>query len=75
VDLDSANNAWVVGYTLSEDFPTTNNALNASDMAEDDVFLFALSANGSEMVYSVMWVGAGMTWATGSLWTQGITST
>jgi len=58
VDLDSANNAWVVGYTLSEDFPTTNNALNASDMAEDDVFLFALSANGSEMVYS-SYVGGG----------------
>lgn len=43
--------AWVAGWTLSEDFPEKNPALPRED-EEGDAFIFGLSPSGSELLFS-----------------------
>lgn len=55
--VDSAGNAYIVGSTLSNDFPTTANALHTSRNAAtaqglSSAFVTKLNAQGSSLVYS-----------------------
>jgi len=57
ITLDNEGNAYVIGYTLSSDFPTTKNAYDTSYNGDGgiyfgDCFVFKLSADGSTLLYS-----------------------
>ncbi|MFX0064876.1 MAG: SBBP repeat-containing protein, partial [Candidatus Hermodarchaeota archaeon] len=62
--LDSANNAYVTGYTYSN-FPTTPGANDTTHNGGPDVFVCKLSANGSSLVYSTFLGGSGDDWGYG----------
>ena len=51
ITLDSVGNAYVTGYTQSNNFPTVN-AYNSTFGGGSDVFVLKLSADGSTMLYS-----------------------
>ncbi len=59
IAVDTAGNAYVTGYTISTNFPTTNplQANNAGGSA--DVFVTKLNAAGSARVYSTYLGGTG----------------
>ena len=50
--LDNEGNVYVTGYTGSENFPTTEGAVNTTHNGGDDVFVFRLSSDGSTLQYS-----------------------
>ncbi len=51
IAVDRAGQAWVVGYTMSADFPTQN-AFQGSFGGIGDGFVTKLSSTGSSLVYS-----------------------
>ncbi|MCK5414621.1 MAG: hypothetical protein KAJ35_04500, partial [Thermoplasmata archaeon] len=50
--IDSDNQAIVVGWTRSTNFPTTNGSMKPSMTGDSDVFLTKVSQNGTELIYS-----------------------
>ena len=65
IAVDSAGNAWVTGYTISNDFPVTANALQPKNAGgsypttplsqppfEGDAFVAGLNSAGSALIYS-----------------------
>ena len=81
IAVDGSGNAYVVGYTLSTDFPTQNayQATHAGPVGGSDGFVAQLSAAGNSLNYSTYLGGsggeyvheiavdaAGKTWVTGS---------
>jgi Beta-propeller repeat len=51
IAVDSAGNAYVTGYTLSTDFPTSN-PLQPTNHGSDDAFVAAIDATGATLLYS-----------------------
>jgi hypothetical protein len=51
VAVDSANHAYVVGYTYSRGFPTVN-PYQASKLGDTDIFVTKFSSSGSALLYS-----------------------
>ncbi|UCH89274.1 MAG: SBBP repeat-containing protein, partial [Thermoplasmata archaeon] len=51
IDIDSAGNAYVGGYTSSTEFPTTPGAFDRV-LNSTDVFVFKLNPTGSSLIYS-----------------------
>jgi uncharacterized repeat protein (TIGR01451 family) len=51
IDVDTAGNAYVTGYTSSTNFPTAN-AVQAANAGTFDVFVTKLNATGTALVYS-----------------------
>ncbi len=51
IAVDSAGNAYVTGWTLSNDFPTEN-PLQGNSNGSIDVFVSKLNAEGTALVYS-----------------------
>lgn len=49
---DSENCAYVVGFTLSYDFPVTTGAYDTIYNGERDIIVTKLNANGSDLLYS-----------------------
>ena len=49
--VDSAGNAYVTGTTFSSDFPTLN-AIYPNRWGGSDAYIFKLSANGQQVIYS-----------------------
>lgn len=56
--LDAAGNAYVVGWTVSPDFPVRN-AFQSTLRGFPNVFLTKLNANGSDLLYSTYLGGTG----------------
>jgi hypothetical protein len=50
--LDSAGDAYVMGYTGSIDFPVTKGAFQTTLAKNDDVFVTELNPEGSALIYS-----------------------
>ena len=65
IALDSANNAWVAGVTLSTDFPTKNAAQPTFGGGFGDGFYAKVSADGRSIVVSSYAGGASDDWARG----------
>jgi beta-propeller repeat-containing protein/HYDIN/CFA65/VesB family protein len=66
--IDSAGNAYVTGYTLSTDFPTTAGALQtipAGGASYGDAFVTKLNSTGSSVVYSTYLGGSNDDLSTG----------
>jgi hypothetical protein len=51
IRVDGFGNAYIAGWTNSEDFPTIN-AYNSTYNGDGSVFVCKLSANGDELLYS-----------------------
>ena len=58
IALDTAGNAYVVGWTDSADFPTRN-AFQSTLRGFPNAFLTKLNATGSDLVYSTFFGGSG----------------
>jgi uncharacterized repeat protein (TIGR03803 family) len=58
--LDSSGNAYVAGYTLSTNFPTTSNAFQLTNGGIFDAFVLGLNSAGSGLIYSSYLGGAGI---------------
>ena len=60
IAVDSSSNAYVTGYTESDDFPTAHPFQAAFGGGSNDAFIVKLSAAGSALVYSTyLGVGGG----------------
>ena len=57
--LDSSNNAYLVGKTISASFPTAGSPYDATFNTDDDVFIAKLSPNGQSLLYSTYLGGSG----------------
>jgi hypothetical protein len=58
--LDSSNNMYLTGTTLSNDFPVTPTAARRVNSGSYDVFVAKLNALGSEVLYSTYLGGEGV---------------
>ena len=78
--LDPAGNAYVTGWTASDDFPVTNGALQPTRAGDTDVFVSKIAADGS-LVYSTFLGGSSTDigraielGSAGSVWITGVTA-
>jgi hypothetical protein len=58
IALDSSNNAYISGFTVSTNFPTAN-PVQAANASFQDAFVTKLNAAGSALVYSTYLGGEG----------------
>jgi hypothetical protein len=58
ITVDGSDNAYVIGYTLSPNFPTTN-PIQAMNAGSADAFVTKLDSNGIGLVYSTYLGGSG----------------
>jgi hypothetical protein len=65
IAIDSTGAAVVVGYTGSDLFPTTSNALQTAFGGYDDAFVSKLNPDGSALVYNTYLGGAGYDYGSG----------
>lgn len=79
ITVDSSSNAYVSGYTLSNVFPTTANALRTKPTGScdsngvspgtagpcTDAFVIKLNSTGDALVYSTLLGGSGVEWVQG----------
>jgi uncharacterized protein (TIGR03437 family) len=59
VVVDTDGNAYVAGATFSNNFPTTNGALQSTRSADGDVFVAKLNPAGTALLYSTLLGGNG----------------
>lgn len=59
VIIDSGGNAYVTGYTLSLNFPTTQGAFQTTRGGAEDAFVTKLNPTGSALIYSTYLGGSG----------------
>jgi hypothetical protein len=52
IAVDSENNAYIVGVTVSTDFPATDGAKQTDHAVGNDAFVAKLDASGSELTYA-----------------------
>ena len=52
IAVDGAGSAYVTGFTVSTDFPTTAGAAQTTFAGNVDAFVTKLNATGSGLVYS-----------------------
>jgi hypothetical protein len=65
IAVDGSGRVTVVGWTYSDDFPTTAGALDTTLGGGEDAFLARLDAAGSALVYSTYLGGSSDDYATG----------
>src|SRR5581483_3224137 len=56
IALDPSRNAYVTGFTFSNDFPIAN-AFQSTFSGDDSAFVTAINAAGSSMIYSTYLIG------------------
>ena len=60
IAIDSAGNAYIMGYTFSNDYPSTPQAYESRyHVGQGDIFVTKLNASGTALVYSTFWGGSG----------------
>jgi len=59
IAVDNKGCAIITGYSMSDDFPVTANALNQIYQIHGDVFLTKLSPDGNSIIYSTFLSGNG----------------
>ncbi len=59
IAVNDAGEVYVVGYTASLDFPTTDGAVQSVNMGGRDAFVAKLSADGASLLYSSFLGGSG----------------
>ena len=59
ITVDTEGNAYVVGGTWSDDFPTTAGAVQNAIGGQRDIFLAKLDNNGTRLLYSTFLGGSG----------------
>jgi hypothetical protein len=59
VALDSSNNVYVTGITVSTNFPTTTGAFQTAAQGADDSFVAEIKSDGSALTYSTYFGGSG----------------
>jgi hypothetical protein len=52
ISIDGSGNAYVIGYTSSDDFPTNPGVFDTSYNGNSDVFITKLNSSGSALAYS-----------------------
>ena len=52
ITIDDKGNAYVTGYTYSQDFPTTSEAYDTTHNGYEDLFALKLNPDGSDLLYS-----------------------
>jgi len=65
VDIDDSNDAYVAGYTLAGNFPTTASAFRRTPYDTSDAVVARLASSGSTLVYSTYLGGVGYDAANG----------
>jgi hypothetical protein len=65
IAADKAGNAYVTGYTLSNDFPTTPGSLSPTQPGGYDAFVAKINDTGSTLVYSTYLGGSGNDYGNG----------
>ena len=65
IAVDAAGNAYVTGYTISSDFPTTPGAVRTTQTFPEKVFVTKLNPSGTAFVYSAIVGGESTERATG----------
>jgi uncharacterized repeat protein (TIGR03803 family) len=64
IKVDSSGNAYVAGYSLSANFPTTPNAFQPKSGGNWDVTVLELNSAGSGLIYSSYLGGSGLDYST-----------
>ncbi len=59
IAIDGAGNAYITGYTSSDNLPTTPNAAQRSRAGNEDAYLLKLNPAGNTMLYSTFLGGSG----------------
>lgn len=62
IAIDVAGNAYVAGFTYSQNFPTTSGALRRS-ASQQEAFVLKLNPTGTSLVYSTLLGGSGTDYA------------
>lgn len=67
IATDSAGNAYIVGSTSSQDFPTTPGSVQPALKGSQNAFLTEINSSGNALVYSTFLGASGLTasWANG----------
>ncbi|MBF0458213.1 MAG: SBBP repeat-containing protein [Nitrospirae bacterium] len=58
IAVDSSGNAYVTGYAVSSDFPTTTGAYQTTLKGASNVFITKLNSTGTALVYSTLLGGS-----------------
>ena len=64
IKVDSSGNAYVAGYSLSPNFPTTTNAFQPTSGGNWDATVVELNSAGSGFIYSSYLGGSGLDYST-----------
>ncbi|HWW13818.1 MAG TPA: choice-of-anchor tandem repeat GloVer-containing protein [Candidatus Dormibacteraeota bacterium] len=64
IKVDSSGNAYVAGYSLSTNFPTTSNAFQPTSGGNWDATVLELNSAGSGFIYSSYLGGSGLDYST-----------
>jgi hypothetical protein len=59
IAVDGTGNVWVTGFTESNDFPTKNPIQSSFQGGTDDVFVAALSPDGTQLLFGTYLGGGG----------------
>ncbi len=59
ITIDDMGNAYIIGFSESSDFPTTDDAFNRTLLGRNDAIFFGINHNGSELIYSTYFGGTG----------------
>jgi hypothetical protein len=65
ITVDSKGQAYITGFTASDDFPTTSGVYNTSHNGAMDVFVTKFNKTGTDLVYSTFIGGGGSDWSYG----------